>query len=240
MENPAEHFYIKRYITSVQEPWEGISKQALAEAACRKVDADRRQKLEGKKQAGAWRESLAAGLLIQRAVADYVEERKIANTDKGDDLQGNERDGLLEIPIKELAEDGRFPLDIHYRYGEHGKPYFADVPLFFSISHSAGSVLCVVSERQVGADIQCVRNILPNGMVERFFSEEEKRSWQLLAEKERADFFYRAWTRKEAYGKLAGDGVLRALDRNLFGERCGIHWEEYRKDDMYIAICVGD
>ena len=78
-------------------------------------------------------------------------------------------------------------------FSENGKPYFKDIPLYFSISHSGDFVIAAFSEREVGADIEKIREI-PRGVAERFFTKREQK----------CDFFD-IWTKKEACGKCIGD-----------------------------------
>ena len=85
---------------------------------------------------------------------------------------------------------------------ENGKPCFKDVPLHFSISHSENMVIAAVSERNVGADVEKIRDI-PRGVADRFFTEQEKQ----------CDFF-EIWTKKEAYGKYCGD-MAKAFAKNV-------------------------
>ena len=90
----------------------------------------------------------------------------------------------------------------------NGKPYFPDHPdKFFSLSHSKSHVLVALSEQDVGADIETLREI--KGSPERLFSRE------MLA-----DFgYFGGWTLRESVFKLTGEGSLRRMDiRRVDGE----------------------
>ena len=91
---------------------------------------------------------------------------------------------------------------------EAGKPYFAELPIRFSLSHSGDRVILAVSDREIGADIE---RILPRSLAaaKRFFTKEEQ---AYLQEAEDACArFYEIWTKKEAYGKWLGGGMADAL-----------------------------
>lgn len=96
--------------------------------------------------------------------------------------------------------------------GEHGKPYLEGLPYHFSISHSRGIVICVVSDKPIGVDIERLRDI-PSGRVralsERFFTKDEQ---EYLAKKEfgSRDFLF-IWTRKEARSKFEGVPFMEAI-----------------------------
>lgn len=104
-----------------------------------------------------------------------------------------------------------------------GKPYFTDLPIRFSLSHSEEKVILAVSDREIGADIQRMRPI-SLGVAKRFYTPCEQayvfgkvpvesdfalpkteQSHELLCR------FYEIWTKKEAYGKWRGDGLVSAF-----------------------------
>ena len=99
-----------------------------------------------------------------------------------------------------LAEKrGKAPGEIVIHRGENGKPYAEGG--CFSISHSGERVVCAVSERAVGVDVEKIRPT-PARVAERYFSDGEK---QLLQQD--SDAFWRIWTGKEALCKLTGEGL---------------------------------
>ena len=89
-----------------------------------------------------------------------------------------------------------------------GKPYFADLPIHFSASHSEDRVILAVSDREIGADIE---RILPRStdVAKRFFTKEEQA--YLLGAEDAVARFYEVWTKKEAFGKWLGSGIAGAL-----------------------------
>lgn len=105
---------------------------------------------------------------------------------------------------------------VDYRADDRGKTYFNNIDAFFSLSHSGRYVACVISENEVGVDIQKKRE--PNmKLAERFFTKSEYES----VKKDPIDKFNRIWTRKEAVSKAVGDGLqigfpqIDVLDRYI-------------------------
>lgn len=112
-----------------------------------------------------------------------------------------------------LAHYLRIPADrVPIREGSAGKPCLLDsAPLEFNVSHSGELALVAVSHRPVGIDLEVMDPSL---------------DWALLAEahchpREQVYIagdgsagalarFYRIWTRKEAYLKAIGIGLMRA------------------------------
>ncbi len=158
--------------------------------------------------------------------------------------------GLHEYTVSRLLGSLPAPLELRMDYGEKGKPYLRDYPFYFNLSHSGVYVICAVSDREVGADIQ--RCSMEKGerlerIARRFFSPEELAALVCCREQaERAQLFYRLWTRKEAYGKLTGRGIGAALDKNFLppgpeGETDGgsVLWQEWQYPSGYrIALCA--
>ena len=116
--------------------------------------------------------------------------------------------------VKELfgASDAKIAFD-------GARPYFENLPIYFSISHSGTRVVAAVSARPVGVDIERRREI-KRGMSKRFFTENEQK----------CDFF-EIWTKKEAYGKCKG-GLSEVLSTDV------TELEFYTEDDGEYTIAV--
>lgn len=99
--------------------------------------------------------------------------------------------------------------EFEFVYGDNGKPYFKDYPnVFFNFSHCKCGVACVVSEYEVGIDIQ---DIIPFdlSLAKRVCCNEEMKELQLSKNKERD--FCKIWTSKEGYLKMIGKGITMKL-----------------------------
>lgn len=115
---------------------------------------------------------------------------------------------LLE---KMLKTQGIFRHD--FTVSDSGKPYLAD-GVFFNISHSGGMVMCVLSEREIGCDVEQIREIRAGAMRGAFSPSERQ---YIGSSPER---FYALWTVKESYIKFMGgtissirpDSIVTAAD----------------------------
>jgi len=110
------------------------------------------------------------------------------------------------------------PSEVAFRYGNKGKPAadgaHADW-LSFNLSHSGELGLLAVSRhRPLGVDLERHRD-MPQmlQLARRFFAPAEADALAALPEAHRRDAFFCCWTRKEAFIKAMGDGLLHALDR---------------------------
>lgn len=100
--------------------------------------------------------------------------------------------------------------NMNYICSKGGKPYLegrSDV--FFSISHTSGFVAVIVGDAPCGIDIECVRKF-PASIVNRLFSAKDRDIYNSddLSEEEKDRYAVSVWTRREAYVKFTGTGIL--------------------------------
>lgn len=143
--------------------------------------------------------------------------------------------GRQNVPER-VQNSQRIPLSLQYRFGPHGKPEIVDFPLYFSLSHSGDYVLCAISDREVGADIQKLQTVDFSKLASRFFAEAEYKALEECdSEAERQKLFFRLWTNKEAYGKMTGQGIMAALNSDVLYPQ----WPEISAPEGYaIAVCT--
>ena len=103
--------------------------------------------------------------------------------------------GLTEKPI--------------FEYGEHGKPFIVDRPeIHFNLSHCREAVVCMVSDKPVGIDVESIREF-KESLVHYTMNENEIRQ---IEQAERPEMeFIKLWTQKEAVLKLTGEGISRDM-----------------------------
>lgn len=102
-----------------------------------------------------------------------------------------------------------------FGYGEHGKPYILGHPeIHFNFSHCREAVLCVVSDRPVGCDVESIREY-KESLVRYTMNEAEIE--QIEQSPDPAETFIRFWTMKEAVMKLSGEGIRNDMKTVLKG-----------------------
>ena len=111
------------------------------------------------------------------------------------DRRQNLAAGLL---LKNVLEQHEIDIS-NISYGPHGKPELPDI--YFNLSHSQDYVVCTMSDKPVGCDIEKVGKSREN-VAERFFTEKERMYLSTFEEKDRLNEFYRIWTMKESYLKM--------------------------------------
>ena len=224
----------KYYLLSVKELCEENGEEWLSRAVFDRVDKDRREKAAHMRPGAGRAASLGAGLLLQLAVQETLQEeadgKELGNrvTEEKRDLpegmgstdvkkqDGGAEGNLAVYTVSQALKLLKKPLDLKFSYGQNGKPYFQDYPFYFNLSHSGEYVFCAISDREVGVDIQQFRPVDEVRLTRRFFSDEEQKILErCLDREERRKLFYRLWTRKEAYGKLTGEGISASMGRNV-------------------------
>lgn len=92
---------------------------------------------------------------------------------------------------------------------DKGKPYFREIPVRFSVSHTGDLWVCLISggTEPVGVDIQMIRETRQEKVADRYFTADEKEHLQ----RHGTDGFFKIWTRKEAYAKYTGRGLTKEL-----------------------------
>lgn len=91
-------------------------------------------------------------------------------------------------------------------YGAHGKPFFRDSDLCFSISHSASHVCVGFSDEELGVDLEEMRSVRMESLRRAFTAEE----WTCIKgqpETRQTEAALRLWTRKESFAKYLGTGL---------------------------------
>lgn len=215
------------YLLSVAELLAQEGDSALWERCMSRLDGERCQRAAQSRTAKKRAENVGAGLLLQLAVHEALSEQ-----------QGRQRRFTISEILALLEWEQQEPLLLEYTYGGNGKPYLKSHPYFFNISHSEETVLLAISESEIGADIQWRKPMRDFRMAERFFTPEEQRKLREYKSKtESHAFFYRLWTRKEAYGKLTGEGIARVLSDGMPGMSEKIVFEECEIENYQIAIC---
>jgi 4'-phosphopantetheinyl transferase len=117
---------------------------------------------------------------------------------------------------------GRKPEEITFDYGPQGKPYLKGPEgqavggsVYFNVSHSSGFAIYALGVGgEVGVDLEFVR-LIPEMevLVDQYFSVAERSAFGSISADSRVKAFFNCWTRKEAYVKACGGGLLIPLDQ---------------------------
>ena len=136
---------------------------------------------------------------------------------------------LVRMAVSERA--GVPASELIFSAHEGGKPYCVGVPCEFSLSHTSGMIVCAVSDEPVGIDAELLRPA-PMRVARRFTDAERE---YISGSDER---FFRVWTRKEAFGKMKGDGLSGgALGTDVLSHGFSASARTFRFGDHIISAC---
>lgn len=88
---------------------------------------------------------------------------------------------------------------------DRGKPYFADSPWHFSISHTPKHAFCVLSRNNIAIDAEELDRKINLKLADKILSPSERMLFDTAENKEKALLTF--WVLKEAAAKLSGDGL---------------------------------
>lgn len=160
----------------------------------------------------------------------YVYDRDFSKGDAGF--------GLIKLAALMFCMDKKLPYDMKaadIKRGDKGKPYFDNVPLKFSLSHSEGLWMCMFSDKNCGLDLQYMKDCDYEKIAGKYFLPEE-----ISYVKEHGiEGFYKIWVRKEAYAKMTGEGIFGISCPNVLSEGQGYSFTELEiSDEMKCAFCM--
>ncbi len=130
--------------------------------------------------------------------------------------------------LKKVLDEYKIKKEIIYN--SYGKPYLKNNELYFNISHSYEYTVLVISNKEVGVDIEKIT--MRSKVMEKVFDEDEKK---LIKSDED---FTKIWVKKESYVKYLGLGLAYGLE-NVHTLSLN-NFIVKKIDDYYIAIYGDD
>lgn len=110
------------------------------------------------------------------------------------------------------------PASVVFSRSEKGKPYIANNPLKFNLSHSGHwALLALAQDMELGVDIEQIRDSRDLlGIAENYYHPDEFAQLRQRHGDEQIRFFYQLWTLKEALLKAMGVGISAGLENLNF------------------------
>lgn len=129
-----------------------------------------------------------------------------------------------------------------FSYGEREKPYLGNIPdVFFSLSHAGGYSACVVTDEEIGIDLQDYRP-MKFDISEKICTKKEIYEVYGGDSPSPSETTCRLWCMKESYGKLTGKGFAEGFDTIETSELTekGLLKEKdiiLDNQDFYLSVC---
>ena len=98
-----------------------------------------------------------------------------------------------------------------FKTEKYGKAYISNHEnIHFNISHSGKMVLCAISDKEVGADIEYIDPTIDLNIAKYYFYNSEYEN--IMNAKNKSEEFFKYWVLKESYMKYTGLGMNLQLD----------------------------
>lgn len=129
-----------------------------------------------------------------------------------------------------------------FSYGEREKPYLGNIPdVFFSLSHAGGYSACVVTDEEIGIDLQDYRP-MKFDISEKICTKKEIYEVYGGDSPSPSETTCRLWCMKESYGKLTGKGFAEGFDTietSELTEKGSLKEKDIILDnqDFYLSVC---
>lgn len=106
-----------------------------------------------------------------------------------------------------IVKTGNFNENISFETNAFSKPFVnTEKDFFFNLSHSGNWVVCAIAKQPVGIDIEQIKPVGPEVMLDVLSPQEYDEIIQ-LEESQKLSSFFSIWTIKETYLKAVGKGL---------------------------------
>ena len=120
-----------------------------------------------------------------------------------------------------------------FLYNEYGAPSIKNGP-YFSISHCKSGIAVAVSNQPIGIDIEVVRPLKVD-LVKKTMNPLEQ---EIIFSDTQPDWaFTRQWTRKEAFLKMKGTGIISDL-HEVLSDVEGVEWQQMDNKLLNYTCCI--
>ncbi|WP_144558043.1 4'-phosphopantetheinyl transferase family protein [Shouchella miscanthi] len=119
-------------------------------------------------------------------------------------------------------------------YNKYGKPSIAEFPNFhYNLSHSHNWIVCATNNKEVGIDIEKIKEI-DLGIAERFFTSAEFDDIKKMPTlNDKLTRFYEFWTMKEAFIKNLGKGLSVPLNSFCIRQENNLYVTNDKSSKLY-------
>lgn len=113
-----------------------------------------------------------------------------------DDLKNQNESYIAKYLLTKMLKQFNIELP-NIKISPNGKPFFEKSNIFFNYSHTQKYIACVISNYEIGIDIEETNRIISDNISKKYLN-------GTIDNKKRIE----QWVRKEAYSKMKGLGLL--------------------------------
>lgn len=158
-------------------------------------------------------------------------------------MDSNRREKVLRCK-NEVDQQRSLLAGILLQYGLENDRFAKQV--FYSISHSGNYVMCVLSDRRVGIDIENkFRSVFSEAKEEQLskiakkcLTMGEEIRFETCDENKKVDLMLHYWTRKESYSKAIGKGLGIDFSTIDTEKKDALYWSDWLEEGYYCSLYV--
>ena len=140
--------------------------------------------------------------------------------------------------LKKLLEEQGI-INFELKIEKYEKPYVSNYKdIYFNFSHSGKMVLCAISDREIGVDIEINDPTIDLTIAKNYFYNSEYET--IMNSDTPSDEFFKYWVLKESYMKYTGLGMNLSLDSFEIIMEDEIHLKDNDEDLKFNLFSIKD
>ena len=171
----------------------------------------------------------------------YIEKKKRINNFKNE--LKVKQSIIAELLLRDLL-DKYYNLNynnLEFKFNKNNKPFIVNKNIFYNISHSSNYVITVVSDKEIGIDIEKIRETNIKSI--NCFASNKEKEYILLEDNNLFKRLFEIYTLKEAYIKFIGHGIneIRKIifevnDNKLYNSKKNSEFFSLKFQDYIISV----
>ena len=172
----------------------------------------------------------------------YIEKKKRINNFKNE--LKVKQSIIGELLLRDLL-DKYYNIDyneLEFEFNKNNKPFIVNKNIFYNISHSSNYVIAVVSDKEIGIDIEKIRETNIKSI--NYFASSKEKEYILLEHNNLFKRLFEIYTLKEAYVKMIGKSILdiknvefTISNNHIYRSDINVRCYSFIYDNYVISVC---
>lgn len=172
----------------------------------------------------------------------YIEKKKRINNFKNE--LKVKQSIIGELLLRDLL-DKYYNLNynnLEFEFNKNNKPFIVNKNIFYNISHSSNYVIVVVSDKEIGIDIEKIRETNIKSI--NCFASNKEKEYILLEDNNLFKRLFEIYTLKEAYIKMMGKSIFdiknvefTISNNHIYCSDINVKCYSFMYDNYVISIC---
>ena len=132
--------------------------------------------------------------------------------------------------------------DLEFKFNKDNKPFIVNNNIFYNISHSSNYVITVVSDKEIGIDIEKIRETNIKSI--NYFASNKEKEYIFSEDNNLFKRLFEIYTLKEAYIKMVGKSVFdiknvefTISNNHIYCSDINVKCYSFIYDNYVISIC---